>query len=209
MPGSTSEAVLQSKPNPKLLQRNQTPQKKIFFLINLQIRTTVRRNEDPSPGSPSRRRRLCSSWSCLLDVRGRRIIGNPTTVAWGDVGAARGLRTKVGAASSSTSSSSTILTSRRRLGARLSKVDLWPIIGPAAAPVGDGSIAIGLLPATLSSVVGADRFSPWSLLVYPSNQAASSAGGSIPAGCSILGASNTYTVARSTSLTYNKSTTSY
>ena len=60
------------------------------FLIKLQIGTSVRRNEDPSPGSPSRRRRLCSHWSCLLDVRGRRILDNPTTVALGDVGAAAG-----------------------------------------------------------------------------------------------------------------------
>ena len=126
----------------------------------------------------------------------------------------RGLRTKVGAASSSSSSSLTILTSQWRLGARLSEVDLWPITGPAAAPLGaalagDGCTAIGLLPATLSSVVGAGRFSPSSLLVYRSHRAASSAGGSILVECSIPGASDTYTVARSTSPIYNKSTTSY
>jgi hypothetical protein len=128
-------------------------------------------------------------------------------------GRLRGLRTKVGAASSS-SSSSTILTSQRRLGARLSKVDPWPITGPAAAPVGAAptevdSTAISLLPTTLSSVVGAGRSTPSSLLVYRSHRAASTAGGSTPAGCSIPGASDTYTVARSTSPIYNKNTTSY
>jgi hypothetical protein len=62
--------------------------KKKLFLI--QIGTLVRRSEDPSPNSPSRCHRLRPSWSCLLDVRGRWILGNPTTVAWCDVGVAAG-----------------------------------------------------------------------------------------------------------------------
>ena len=64
------------------------PTKKELFLINLQIGTSVRCSEDPSPGSPSRCRHFCSPRSCLLDVRGRWVLGNATTVAWGDIGAA-------------------------------------------------------------------------------------------------------------------------
>ena len=126
----------------------------------------------------------------------------------------RGLRTKFGAISSSSSSLSRILISQHHLGARASEVDPWPIMGPAVAPAGtssatNGSLAIGLLPATLSLVVGAARLPSLSLLVYWSHQAALTAGGSTPAGGSIPGASDTYTVARSTSPIYNKSTTSH
>ena len=122
-----------------------------------------------------------------------------------------GLRTKVGAASSDSSSSSTIRISQRHLGARVSDVDPWPIMGPApagTASTADGSAAIGLLPATLSSVVGARQFPSSSLLVYWSIRSAMTAGGSTPVGGSISGASDTYTVARSTSPIYNKSMTS-
>jgi hypothetical protein len=66
------------------------------------------------------------------------------------LGRLRGLRTKDGIASSSSSSSSVILTSRRRFGA-------W-LVSAGNASVADGSMAIGLFSATLSSVVGAGRF---------------------------------------------------
>ena len=124
----------------------------------------------------------------------------------------RGLRTKDGAVSSSSLSSSTILTSRRCLGAWL--VEPWPIKGSAAvhagiASVGDGSTAIGLFPATLSSVVGVGRLWSSSLLVYWRHRAALSAGGSTPAGWSIPGASDTYTVHRSISPICNTTATSH
>ena len=73
-------------------------------------------------------------------------------------GRLRGLRTKDGAASSSSSSSSVILTSRRHFGASLVSAD--------NASFRDGSTAIGLFPATLSSVVGTGPFCSSSLLVY-------------------------------------------
>jgi hypothetical protein len=116
-------------------------------------------------------------------------------------GRLRGLQKDV-AISSSSLSSSTILTSRRRLGAWL--VEPWPIKGSAAVPAGiasveDGSTAIGLFPATLSSVVDAGRLWSSSLLVYSRHRAALSTGGSTPAGWSIPGASDTYTVHRSIS----------
>ena len=74
----------------------------------------------------------------------------------------RGLQTKVEAASSSSSSSSSSSTtrrSRRRFGARLPKAEPCPVKGPRAVPAGaapawDDLLAIGLLPTTLSSVVG-------------------------------------------------------
>ena len=84
------EAALQVKPNPKLLHRHSNLRKKELFLINIQIRTYVRRSEDPSSGSPSRHRRFCSPRSDLLNVRGRWVLGNTTTVVWGDVRAAAG-----------------------------------------------------------------------------------------------------------------------
>ena len=65
-------------------------------------------------------------------------------------GRLHGLRTKDGAASSSSSSSSAILTSRRHF-------EAW-LVSAGIASMGDGSTAIGLFPATLSSVVGAGRF---------------------------------------------------
>jgi len=90
LPGSKSEAVLQGKPNPELLHQNSNLRKKELLLINLQIRTSVRRSEDHSPGSPSSHHRFCSPRSCLLDMRGKRVLGNTTTVARGDIGAAAG-----------------------------------------------------------------------------------------------------------------------
>ena len=90
LPGSTSKVVLQRKHNPKLPHRNQTSRKNKLFSINLQNGASVHRSEDPSPSSPSRHRRLRSSWPCLLDVRGRRILGNPTSVARCNVGAVAG-----------------------------------------------------------------------------------------------------------------------
>jgi hypothetical protein len=118
------------------------------------------------------------------------------------LGRLRGLRTKDGVVSSSLLSSSTILTSQRRLGEWL--VEPWPIEGSAAVPAGiasveDGSTAIGLFPATLSSVVDAGQLWSSSLLVYWRHRAALSTGGSTPAGWSIPGASDTYTVHRSIS----------
>ena len=104
-------------------------------------------------------------------------------------GRLRGRRTSDGAASSSSSSSSVIRTSRRCFGA-------W-LLSAGSVATGEGSAAIGLFPATLSSVVGMGR--AWSsLLVYRVHRASSS-GGSSPAGFSIPGASDTYTVHRSTS----------
>jgi len=58
--------------------------------MNLQIGASVRRREDPSPGSPGRRCCLGRPWSRLLDVRGRRISGNTTSVARGNIRAAAG-----------------------------------------------------------------------------------------------------------------------
>jgi len=103
----------------------------------------------------------------------------------------RGLRTSDGAASSSSSSSSVIRTSRRCFGA-------W-LLSTGSVGAGEGSAANGLFPVTLSLVVGAGRACSSSLLVYRAHRAASSSGGSSPAGFSIPGASDTYTVHRSTS----------
>ena len=86
-------------------------------------------------------------------------------------GRLRGSQTRFGAASSSSSSSSTTRSSRRCFGARAPEAEPWTDEGPwadsvATTPTQDGPPAIGLLPATLSSVVGAGRSSSSSLLVY-------------------------------------------
>ena len=103
----------------------------------------------------------------------------------------RGLRTNDGAASSSSSSSSAIRTSRRHFGA-------W-LLSTGSVGAGEGSSDKGLFPATLSSVVGTGQACSSSLLVYRVHRTVSSSGGSSPAGFSIPGASDTYTVHRSTS----------
>ena len=48
----------------------------------------MRRGEDPSPGPPSRRYCFFSSRTYRLDVRGKRVLGYPTSVAQRDVRAA-------------------------------------------------------------------------------------------------------------------------
>ena len=58
--------------------------------MNLQIGASVRRREEPSPSSPGRRCCLGRPWSRLLNVSGRQISGNPTSVARGDIRAAAG-----------------------------------------------------------------------------------------------------------------------
>jgi len=50
----------------------------------------VRCREEPSPSSPDRRCCLGCPWARLLDVRGRRISSNPTSIARGDIRAAMG-----------------------------------------------------------------------------------------------------------------------
>jgi hypothetical protein len=103
-------------------------------------------------------RRACSTCA----VGGSSVIQPPSAGA--TFGRLRGLRTKVGAASSSSSSSSTTRRSRQRLGTQLPEAEPWPVKGPRAAPAGatlawDDPMAIGLLPATLSSVVGVGQLS--------------------------------------------------
>ena len=128
---------------------------------NLQVEAPVRRRKDPSPSRPSRRCRFSSSKPYRLDVRGRRITGYPTSVDRRDVRAA--------ARSPDQGRSSLVLFivvvddphQPTTLGAWLDEP--WPIEGSAAVPagiasVGDGSTAIGLFPATLSSMVSAGRF---------------------------------------------------
>ena len=51
----------------------------------------MRHYEDPPPGTPSHRSYLCFAWLCLFDVCGGRVLGNPTTIGWGNVWAAVGL----------------------------------------------------------------------------------------------------------------------
>ena len=58
--------------------------------MNLQIGASVRCREEPSPSSPGRRCCLGCPWARLLDVRGRRISSNPTSIARGDIRAAMG-----------------------------------------------------------------------------------------------------------------------
>ena len=142
--------------------------------------------------SPSRIGSMCGA--------GGSLVTRPASIG-ATSGRLSGLRTKDGVASSSLSSSSAILTSRRRFGA-------W-LVSAGIASVGDGSTAIGLFPTTLSSVVGASRFWSSSLLVYWRHRAASSTGGSTPAGWSIPGASDTYTKHRSISPICNTTTTSH
>jgi hypothetical protein len=45
----------------------------------------MRRGKDYPLGSPGRYRGICSARLRLLDVHGRRVLGNPTTIAHGDV----------------------------------------------------------------------------------------------------------------------------
>jgi len=58
--------------------------------MNSQIGASVRRREEPSPSSPGRCSCLDRPRSRQLDVRGRQISGNPTSIAWGDIWAAAG-----------------------------------------------------------------------------------------------------------------------
>jgi len=131
---------------------------------------------------------------------GGSLVTRPASIG-ATLGRLCGLRTKYGAASSSSSSSSAILTSRRRFGA-------W-LVSAGIASMGDGSIAIGLFPATLSSVVGAGRLWSSSLLVYWRHRATLCAGGSTLAGWSTPGASDTYTEHRSISPICNTTATSH
>ena len=119
-------------------------------------------------------------------------------------GRLHGLQTRVGAAPSSSSLSSTTQRSRRRFGARVLEAEPWPVKGPGAASAGatrarDGSPAIGLLPATLSLLVGAGHLSSSSLQVYRLHRVALSIDGSTLARCCMPGASDIYTDARSMS----------
>ena len=126
---------------------------------------------------------------------GGSLVTRPASIG-ATLGRLRSLRTKDGAASPSSSSSSAILTSRRRFGA-------W-LVSVGNTSIRDGSTAIGLFPATLSLVVGAGRFWSSSLLVYWGHRGVSPSDGSIPAGWSIPGASDTYTEHRSISPICNR-----
>ena len=45
----------------------------------------MRHREDPPPGTPSRHSYLCFAWVRLLDVRGGRVLGDPTTIGRGTI----------------------------------------------------------------------------------------------------------------------------
>ena len=156
----------------------------------------MRRCEEPSPGPPSRRCRFYSSKTHRLDVRGRRITGYPTSVDRRDVRAAvrspdqgwsRLVLFIVVVDNPNKPTTLGGMASRALAHQRVWSRPRWNCFH------GDGSTAMGLFPATLSSVVGAGRLWSSSLLVYWGHRAALSAGGSTPAGWSIPGASDTYT----------------
>ena len=155
----------------------------------------MRRREEPSPGPPSRSCRFCTSKSYWLDVRGRRIIGYPTSTDRRDV--------RMDARSSDKRSSLVLFVL---------------IIGNPHEPAMLRGLA-GLRRYFLrrgwlhsywpfpSCPVFSSRSS--SLLVYWRHRATSSAGGTTPAGWSIPGASDIYTEHRSVSPICSTTTTSH
>ena len=99
-------------------------------------------------------RRACSAGACTV---GGSLAPRPPS-AGTTYRRLRALRTRVGAASSSSSSSSMTRSSRRRFSARAPEAEPCTVESPCAdstdaAPAWDGSLSIGLLPMTLSSVV--------------------------------------------------------
>ena len=141
---------------------------------------------EPPPDSTGRCLRPRLHDARRLDVRSRRVTGHPTS------GGRRNVQTTARP------------PDQRRHGLLLLVVVVGDPDEPTAlwrlaALCGEGSAANGLFPATLSSVVGARWVCSSSLLVYRVHRTTSSSGGSSPAGFSIPGACDTYTVHRSTS----------
>ena len=142
-----------------------------IFFLNLHVGAPVRSCEDPSPSTTSRHSCLCLAWVRLLDVCGGRIFSDPTTISRGDVWAAAGLvdqgqgRFFLFIIVVDNSKKSVMLWCSASRGRALASKRPWAAIA-SAAPVWDDPMAIGHLPATLSSVVGAGRLSSSLLLVY-------------------------------------------
>ena len=149
--GTTSDAALATgdiMPTSKFAKKQTSRRKcrKTSCRTYRSERLCVAAKNPPSP--TSRRGCLCPPPSRVGSVcgAGGSLVTRPASIG-ATSGRLRGLRTKDGAALSSSSSSSSILTSQRRFGA-------W-LVSASNASMGDGPMAIGLFPATLSSVVGA------------------------------------------------------